>query len=150
MCKFVEAWIGQCKKEPENDFCIEHSVIICVSCGKQATHTCDETSSFVCGAPLCEDCEHTICSNGCNSGGDRPSGLKAHCKKTEQVFLPWIETKGIQYTQLTEEEIFDQAITKHTLFQNGEYTKKDILALIRYARLIGYNEGYKDCKEKTP
>ena len=90
MCIFEEAWVGKCKQEPENDFCKDHIDKECCSCGKQATHSCEETNGgFVCGALLCEDCEHTLCENGCNGGAPRPQGLKPHCRKIEQVYLPW-------------------------------------------------------------
>ena len=90
-CRFSKAWVGQCKEEAdESGFCKEHKGVKCVSCGEQATHDCDQTmGAFVCGAPLCDDCEHTIQSNGCNSGGELPDGLGTHCKITEQVYKPW-------------------------------------------------------------
>lgn len=90
ICRFDLAWIGQCKNvADESGFCEKHKDIKCVSCGEQATHECAETMGLVCGAPLCDNCEHTIQSNGCNSGGELPKGLKHHCKITEQVFKPW-------------------------------------------------------------
>jgi hypothetical protein len=89
-CKYSLAWRGDCGNETkEGDYCSEHSEIKCCSCGNQATHECHETGSFVCGAPLCGECEHTICENGCNSGAPRPEGLKGHCKIEEQVYKPW-------------------------------------------------------------
>ena len=89
MCKFDKAWIGKCKEQPMDDFCNTHKGIKCCSCGEQATGECNETNTLVCGAPLCDDCEHTINSNGCNGGGERPKGLKGHCKKSDQVYKPW-------------------------------------------------------------
>lgn len=90
-CKFNRAWIGLCNKptKENNDYCEEHSNLICVSCGKPATHECAETMGFVCGAPLCDDCEHTIQSNGCNSQGELPEGYKTHCRKDKQVYTSW-------------------------------------------------------------
>lgn len=89
-CHFDLAWIGQCKNTAdESGFCEKHKDIKCVSCGEQATHECAETIGLVCGAPLCDNCEHTIQDNGCNSGGKLQEGLKSHCKKSEQVYLPW-------------------------------------------------------------
>lgn len=89
-CIFDLAWIGKCSKPAdETGICEEHKKEICCSCGQQATHQCAETFGLVCGAPLCSDCEHTIQSNGCNSGGTHPEGLKGHCKKSEQVYKPW-------------------------------------------------------------
>lgn len=89
-CKYNLAWIGDCKNEAdESGYCEEHKDIKCCSCGEKATHQCAETMGLVCGAPLCNDCEHTICENGCNSGAARPEGLGCHCRKTEQKYLPW-------------------------------------------------------------
>ena len=89
-CRFELAWVGKCSKVADNSgFCQEHKDIKCVSCGSQATRECPETMGLVCGVPLCDDCEHTIQSNGCNSGGEIPEGMSSHCKKTEQVNKPW-------------------------------------------------------------
>ena len=94
-CKWVKAWIGHCKEPAdESGFCKEHKGKVCCSCGATATHDCDETGQFVCGFPLCDDCEHTIFPNGTNGGvgfneQDLPENMKRHCKKTEQKFKPW-------------------------------------------------------------
>lgn len=96
MCKFDIAWVGKCKDQPNDDLCNKHLGMKCCSCGEQATGECGETSQFVCGAPLCDDCEHTIESNGCNSGGTRPEGLRGHCKKTDQVYKPWYMRTDIE------------------------------------------------------
>lgn len=89
-CIFDLAWVGQCKNDIDvEDYCKDHITLKCVSCGKQATHECDETFGLVCGAPLCGECEHTIQSNGCNSGGTLPEGLGHHCKINEQKNKPW-------------------------------------------------------------
>lgn len=96
-CKFNEAWVGQCKNEAtENGYCAKHKDLYCSSCGEKATHSCPETMGLVCGAPLCDECEHTIQDNGCNSGGKLPSGYKSHCKKNSQVYLTWIEQEYIK------------------------------------------------------
>jgi hypothetical protein len=92
-CGFNEAWIGVCN---EPNPCKKHSDLKCVSCGNKATRTCDETGQFVCGAPLCDDCEHTIAEDGTNGGigfykTSNFAGLKEHCRKTEQVNKPWFE-----------------------------------------------------------
>lgn len=104
-CEFVKAWTGKCK-QPANEAgrCAEHSAKMCCVCGKPATHECDETGQFVCGAPLCDDCEHTIFEDGTNGGigfnaKKPPDGMQAHCKKTDQQFQPWYmrdETSNIQ------------------------------------------------------
>ncbi len=89
-CKFNIAWVGQCKQDAdETGYCQEHGLLVCRSYGKQATHTCHETFILVCGTPLCDGCEHTLCENGCNSGAPLPKGMKDHCKKGEQVYDPW-------------------------------------------------------------
>ena len=98
ICGFSRAWIGPCKTHinKEGNKCHEHSEIKCSSCGEQATRECYETGQFVCGAPLCDDCEHTRTENGTNVGigfdAQLPTeGMKSHCKKTEQRYLPWYQ-----------------------------------------------------------
>lgn len=95
-CKFIKAWIGQCEKEASVDgFCKEHTGIKCVSCGAQATQECSESGQFICRAPICNDCKHTIAEDGTNGGtgflriSPLPKGYKDHCKKSEQVYEPW-------------------------------------------------------------
>lgn len=90
-CKFSRAWIGPCKEDTNGEYCEEHTKLKCSSCGAQATRDCAETMQFVCGAPLCDDCEHTIRENGCNSGAPLPQDYKAHCKKDKQIYKSWIE-----------------------------------------------------------
>ncbi len=89
-CKFYVAWVSQCKHvADESGYCEEHKQIVCKSCGKKATHSCSETMGLVCGSPLCNECEHTLCENGYNSGAPLPEGMEDHCKKGAQVFKPW-------------------------------------------------------------
>ena len=90
-CKFNKAWVGRCKEEAdESGFCEEHRGMVCSSCGAVATRNCSETMGpLVCGAPLCDDCEHTIQSNGCSNMGELPEGMKGHCRKGEQRYHPW-------------------------------------------------------------
>ena len=59
-CKFVKAWIGDCgENADESGYCPNHEAMKCCSCKSQATHECDMTGTqFVCGSPLCDDCEH--------------------------------------------------------------------------------------------
>ena len=99
-CKYNLAWIGQCKEEAtENGMCLTHAEKKCTSCKAPATHECDSTGQFVCGAPLCNDCAHTIRSDGTNGNigfyetCPLPEGMKEHCRKTEQVFQPWYMRK---------------------------------------------------------
>lgn len=97
MCKFNKAWVGDCKNETDKgkDFCQEHQDLKCSSCGKKSTHTCEETGQFVCGAPLCDDCDHTTAEDGTNGNigfyrtSPLPEGYKEHCKKSDQVYQPW-------------------------------------------------------------
>lgn len=86
LCGFDEAWIGKCKNGID---CEKHKDAKCVSCGAKATKECAETMGLVCGALLCDECEHTTQSNGSKSCGELPKGFKAHCKSSEQVFKPW-------------------------------------------------------------
>lgn len=94
-CNFDKAWIGVCGK----DNCEEHAQLKCVSCGNPATKQCDETGTFVCGANLCADCEHTIAEDGSNGGigffrvSKLPEGYKDHCRKDKQVYKPWYMRK---------------------------------------------------------
>jgi len=97
-CGYLIAWVGPCKSQPSDDSscrCDKHKDKVCASCGAPATQECDTTGQFVCGAPLCNDCEHTIAEDGTNGGvgfvqlSPLPPGYKPHCKKTEQKFTPW-------------------------------------------------------------
>ena len=96
-CPFIKAWSGRCNRPvPKGATTCQEHKLTCSSCGAQATHECDETGQFVCGAPLCDNCEHTIFGNGTNGGigfyaQNPPAGMKAHCKKSEQIFKPWYE-----------------------------------------------------------
>src|SRR5690606_9845331 len=58
LCTYDRAWIGPCgKASVDRGFCAEHATKRCCSCGRQATHECCYTGQFVCGYPLCNDCE---------------------------------------------------------------------------------------------
>ena len=59
-CTYSLAWRGHCQAACDGEICDEHRKRKCSSCGEQATHECDHTGQFVCGAPLCDNCEgHT-------------------------------------------------------------------------------------------
>lgn len=59
-CKYDLAWIGPCNKPCEGEFCEKHTGVMCCVCKeKQATQECDHAVSLVCGAPLCDTCQHT-------------------------------------------------------------------------------------------
>lgn len=90
-CKYDLAWRGPCNKSTEyyvnSDFCQDHIYIKCSSCGGRSTHQCSETMQFVCGMPLCDNCEHEIAPDGTNGRTLR------HCKKDEQKYEPWYMTE---------------------------------------------------------
>jgi hypothetical protein len=58
-CSYDIAWVGCCKKETAAGqiMCDEHAKEKCISCGAAAIKQCDYTGQFVCGYPLCDDCE---------------------------------------------------------------------------------------------
>lgn len=94
-CIFDVSWIGRCKNEAtDNNFCFVHH-LACASCGAPAIRDCDETGQLVCGAPLCDGCEHTTRSDGTNGGigfyetAPLPAGMRSNVRKTDQVFKPW-------------------------------------------------------------
>lgn len=60
-CKFIRDWAGRCIQSPVpgHEYCSQHIFDKCEVCGKQATHSCDQTLGLVCGAPLCDDHKHT-------------------------------------------------------------------------------------------
>jgi hypothetical protein len=115
-CKFQDGWAGQCKNDAEESgFCEKHKDVKCSSCGEHATHSCSETMGpLVCGEPLCDNCEHTIYSDGTNGGlgsiGHLPEGYKDHCKKTDQKYETWYRTewkkavKNMAFTYTSESE----------------------------------------------
>lgn len=98
-CKFDIAWVGRCNKQPValGEMCEKHSGKKCTSCGAQATQECAETGQFVCGALLCDDCEHATFPDGYNGGvgfneQKLPDGVSnRHVKKAEQKYAPWWE-----------------------------------------------------------
>lgn len=58
-CQYVPAYSSGCKaiSVDEHRRCKAHTGKVCVSCGGPAMHECNHTGQFVCGAPLCRDCE---------------------------------------------------------------------------------------------
>ena len=57
LCDFGMAWT-RCNQPAEvGKFCKSHAATKCCVCSKPATHECSHTGQFVCGFPLCEDCE---------------------------------------------------------------------------------------------
>lgn len=84
-CGFDVAWVGRCRVVvcSEGERCQQHAGLKCCSCGAPATRECDETMQFVCGCPLCDDCEHKVAPNGTNGG------TLQHCRKDAQEYQPW-------------------------------------------------------------
>ena len=69
-CTFNLAWYGPCKAACEGSVCNRHAAVKCCVCGEQATHECDHTGLFVCGVPLCKNCEgHTDTSKPAGGWG---------------------------------------------------------------------------------
>lgn len=92
ICGFSEAWVGRCKLPPlpGGCRCEKHEGWVCESCGAPATHTCDETFAFVCGARLCDNCEHEIQPDGTNGF------VYKHCRKDQQKHKPWCSQKTVE------------------------------------------------------
>lgn len=99
ICNFNEAWIGKCENESP---CEKHANQTCASCGAQATHDCEQTGQFVCGSPLCDECEHAIAPDGTNAGigffstipDEMIKTWKSHIKKTDQKYDVWWKRKA--------------------------------------------------------
>lgn len=94
ICGFNKAWIGACQHtvEKKGDKCPEHAPMKCCSCGEPATRDCGHTGiQFVCGAPLCDGCDHGAPEKGkegwFNLGGGHHK--KELCK--EQWEKRWAE-----------------------------------------------------------
>lgn len=67
-CPYYPAYSGRCNAiKGESGFCSRHNGKACSVCGEQATRECNHTGQFVCGAPLCPDCEGYVDSS--KSGG---------------------------------------------------------------------------------
>lgn len=58
-CEYVPAYSMGCGKAASDGarFCPQHSGVTCESCGAPAVEECNYTGQFVCGTPLCRDCE---------------------------------------------------------------------------------------------
>lgn len=55
VCGFKDHLAKRCLKEE----CRKHEKLVCVSCGKKATHVCDSmVGCNFCGKHLCNSCEH--------------------------------------------------------------------------------------------
>lgn len=67
-CVFDRSWAGRCGKPCHGKFCTQHENLKCVSCGEPAERECDYTGQFVCGAPLCGECEDVVADEGADRG----------------------------------------------------------------------------------
>ena len=57
-CRYRPAYANGCGAlAGESGFCANHVGKKCCVCGDQAANECNHTGQFVCGAPLCGDCE---------------------------------------------------------------------------------------------
>jgi hypothetical protein len=57
-CPFVIAYVGRCNRfRGESGYCSRHASEKCSVCGGQASRQCSYAGQFVCGAPLCKNCE---------------------------------------------------------------------------------------------
>lgn len=57
-CRFVPAYSQACGRLTSNSnrICPLHTAV-CAVCGALATNECSYCGQFVCGTPLCDDCE---------------------------------------------------------------------------------------------
>lgn len=57
-CNFITI-AGNCPNAAVRNFkyCEKHKDLSCIRCGMKATHQCSY-GSFICGAYLCNNCEH--------------------------------------------------------------------------------------------
>ena len=63
-CPYYPAYSGRCDApKGESGFCRHHTGKLCSVCGEQATHECNHTGQFVCGALLCASCEGYVDSS---------------------------------------------------------------------------------------
>lgn len=105
ICNFELAWTNPCQNEKP---CADHADAKCCVCEKDAIRECSETFGVICGALLCDSCEHLLTSEGVNSIG-------GHCRKNEQKYLPWfvqdyineqgleiLDSEGFGYPYITE------------------------------------------------
>jgi len=91
-CKYMLAWSGPCCAEAETGLrCSRHTGVACKSCGAPADGECSHTGQFVCGAPLCDQCEGFVDTSrpGGNWGflnhSHRPKPLSAPATPQEET-----------------------------------------------------------------
>ena len=70
-CIYLRCYASEYCNDPcydDSGICDEHKKMKCCVCGEQATHECNYTGQFVCGSPLCNNCEE-------GEAGDSTKGL---------------------------------------------------------------------------
>jgi hypothetical protein len=144
-CDFNEAWIGPCKN---SNPCDKHDKLVCASCGEKATKSCDATSGLVCGAPLCDACEHTLGSRGTTIGlsfhedkyNTPPVGLKTHCRKDQQVYKPW-------YVQEAERKEYREKFFSKV---PESYSESGCCAICKHVVAVSHNRLFCSKVDNTP
>lgn len=73
-CQYILPWVGKCKKTVVVDMrCQDHAGVMCTGCGNLATGGCGYCMQFVCGFPICDNCEHAGGFYGIQHAPKRPS-----------------------------------------------------------------------------
>jgi len=77
-CKYVPYY--QCNQDAlkGKEYCEKHVNEKCISCGDKATHGCTYEGQFVCGYPLCDNCE------GYNKQ-DKPAGNWGYLNHSHRI-----------------------------------------------------------------
>lgn len=134
-CKFIRAWIGPCNKETEGKFCEEHDALRCSGCGVPAVKECSDTSTVICGVPLCNDCEHKY--ENYKSMGHHPKNVKFDTKG-ENVKRPKY------HTALASEQVgYDEQLLQLTqITWDGDIIDKRMRDALVYDRMAVRYGGY--------
>ena len=68
-CRFIIAWVGPCGAPiTDRGMCKKHAPLKCAGCEEPATQECPSASSLVCGAPICDQCQHGASGQHCRPG----------------------------------------------------------------------------------
>jgi hypothetical protein len=99
-CKWNKPWQGRCTNYAthEDGMCDEHTGKFCSSCGRPATHGCDNAGSLVCGSPLCDDCRHSWVMFGHEMKNSHPNFVEKHGDGTDKKRAEEAEKK-LQYAK---------------------------------------------------
>jgi hypothetical protein len=82
-CTFDKAWIGQCGAITKSPYCVEHTLMKCWKCNKQAIEECDNAGTLVCGIPQCLKHPHQQTHE--IKQGSKPC---SHCSGTGYQLMP--------------------------------------------------------------